>query len=436
MMPIKGTAARWGKAIVLSFALVAGCQTSSTMPDNDNHPPYPSSIDTSTELTHLFTRHSATPVIVLNSVAIENAMDNAPHGAVGVTAETVLPSLIKTLSGVAPSPDTVAMLGSAYYNRAPVAIPNHENIGNNGSGPRNDLWVVFGDLPGIPEHGTLFMFSKIHPDNFKKIAPDIDVDALHIPPPLAERFIKLHEGFHAIDTRYTVAMHNLPPLHESSFADYARHNDARMQIEVLHQKAETFADVASALKMAQEGHAKYLTPYAASRGMAQYFRHLHSLQQGDTYADMIMTDETGMIADKVSGWPDNLTFVPQPFTSHNTVKGLLMVNDFVARTPVHTIRTMTMDDILAKAYAITEAATPSPDTLRAQAFYMWRDIRKTLGETTDPLMAQDFCPPPCASAITPAQRAGAKDAYDDYINTLNRAVAPYRKPSPAPTPQS
>lgn len=432
MMPLKGTAARWGKAVVLSFALVAGCQTSSTMVGNDNQPPQPPRFDTSTELTHLFTRHSATPVIVLDSVMIERAMDHAPEGAVGVTAETILPSLIKTLSGIEASADTVEMLGQAYYNHAPVAIPNHDNIGGDITKKTNDLWVVFGDLPGAPVYGTLFMFSKIHPDNFKKIAPDIDVDALHIPPHLAERFIKLHEGFHAIDRRYTIAMHNLPELHEESFADYARHNDIRMQIEVLHQKAETFADVAAALKMAQEGHGQYLVPYAASRGMAQYFRHLHSLQRGQGYADMIMTDETGVIADKVSGWPDNLTFVPQPFTSHNTVKGLLMVNDFVARTPARTIRAMTMDDILAKAYAITESATPSPDMLRAQAFYMWNDIRKNLGETTDPLLVEDFCPAPCASAITPAQRANAKTAYDDYINTLNRAVAPYRKPSPGP----
>lgn len=429
-MPISYTSAkRRGRSLALSIVLGV---IPHTMPLAHDVAPTPApSPDTHdlTGLAQLFTRYATMPVVILDGHQIDRAIKNGPTDSVGVTAETVIPKLIHNKTGLYPNDNIVQSIHNSYYARYPLALFNRPDHGNeNSEKPPVNMCVIFADLLSAPDKDTLTTLSNIDIEQFTSTIPGIDPTAIHIPPAIAERFIKLHEGFHCADSVYTKQLQDIDDIYEDSFVDYTKNQERRLQENVIHQKAEIFADVAAALKMAQEGFGAYLPDYAASRAMAQTFNRASRVDDLDT-AKNVLFNQTEIWPSRETGWPDNITYVPVPILTHNTVKGLLMVNDFVAAMPGDVLRAMTMDDIIETAYHITERVAPDAETLRALSFQMWEQARMELGETTAPAFYDTLCPSPCATAITQSQRILARRALDDYMHTLNRALASYKRPT-------
>ncbi|MGZ9097959.1 MAG: hypothetical protein ACXW30_06665 [Micavibrio sp.] len=413
-------------ALSLSALFSASCMTLDNSPipyDNDNNPP----THDMAGLSRLFNRHSSVPVVFIDRKTVDASTQDS--------LVILFPDLIRNATGIEPSENTVMGLSRSYHTRSPVAIPNLERS------PDGELSVnlcaTYAELPGDASKGTLNALMKVDTDAFvNAVGDNIDPGKVTMPVDIAERIIRLHEGFHCIDRWYTKAMYTLiASTSEDELDDHAKNSDFRLQMGLIRHKGEIFADVAAALKIAQEGHSEILDDYAAARAMRQAYVYNTTISSyaatdlsSKSYA-MGVQNSTGFSA--VIRWPDNIVYIPVPLLTHHTAKGLLAVQDFVAESQPRTIRAITMEDILQKAHEITEAVAPTLDAFRGLSYELWSPVRRVEGETNP---NNNLCPA-CASAITPEQKALGRDAAADYFDTVNRAMRPFRTDSAPPRPR-
>ena len=412
-----------GAAILsLSSAFNAACSTIS-LPymANDNNP----ATDDMRGMSQMFSKYSPVPVFMIDrSLAVD--ISRSPSDK--KTAPEKLLAHIQKTTGVTLSDYSLYQLSSAIGDGAPVSFQNL--IVEKDTQHKANLCVVFADLVADPsEMGMVYAMSKLTQEDMSKITPDVILANITMPVETGERLIKLHEGFHCTDKIYRERLMELTRKLPPSYEDYAKGSQARLEIGWIINKMEIYADVAASLKIAQEGHADILPAQAAMRALMQIYDH-HTIMNDPQASFPNIRNATNMNADHTTGWPDNLVYVPVPGYAHNTTKGVLAAIDFVKNTPEEQIRNLSMEQIMQKAYEITESVSPSLDEFRGLTFQFYKTIRKALGETIDPAQIKDICPPPCASAITDEQRALGEIAREAHLNTQNQALAPYRKTAP------
>lgn len=412
-----------GAAVLSLSALFNTACSTITLPGmaNDNHP----ATDDMRAMSQFFSKHSSVPVFMIDrrlAVDISKAVSDKK------TAPEKLLAHIEKTTGVTLSDYSLYQLSSAIGDGAPVSFQNL--IVEKDTQHKANLCVVFADLVADPsEMGMVYAMSKLTQETMSKITPDVILANITMPVETGERLIKLHEGFHCTDKIYRERLMELTTKLPPSYEDYAKGSLARLEIDWIINKMEIYADVAASLKIAQEGHADILPAQAAMRALMQVYDH-HTIMKDPQVAFPNLRNAASMSADHTTGWPDNLIYVPLPGYAHNTTKGVLAAIDFINSTPEQQIRTLSTEQIMQKAYEITESVAPSLDEFRGLTFQFYKTIRKALGETVDPAQINTICPPPCASAITGEQRALGEIAREAYINTQNRALAPYRKTAP------
>lgn len=412
-----------GAAILsLSAAFNAACTTIS-LPGlaNDNNP----ATDDMRSMGQFFSKYSPVPVFMIDR---KLAVDISRSPSDKKTAPEKLLTHIQKTTGITLSDYSLYQLSSAIGDGAPASFQNMTV--EKDEQYKANLCLVFADLVADPtEMGIVYAMSKLTQEDMSKITPDVILANITMPTETGARLIKLHEGFHCTDTIYRARLRELSKKLPASYENYAQGSQTNLEISLIGNKMEIYADVAASLKIAQEGHADILPAQAAMRALMQVYDH-HTLMNDPQAAFPHIRNAANMSADHTTGWPDNLIYVPVPGYAHNTTKGLLAAIDFVKNTPEEQIRNLSMEQIMQKAYEITESVSPSLDEFRGLTFQFYKTIRKALGETIDPTQIKDICPPPCASAITGEQRALGEIAREAYLNTQNQALAPYRKTAP------
>ena len=409
-------------ALSLGAVFTSGCSTLGGARPADNDNPATSDL---TGLAKLFNSVSSNRVSMMDSKLANTILTMAKRDE--VSPGIILSSKIELETGVEPSPLALRAMGQMISGNMPASLRQPEYDANGKMLPEK-LCLVYADIPGDADKGPIHAMNKIDKEDVAKTIPAIQADEIKIPTDLAERMIKLHEGFHCADRWYAAENQKLRDTLQKSRNGYAEDGPLRLQIDLFTNRAETFADVAMVLKMAQEGHRDIIKPHIAIRSIAQAHSFVSNLSQPG-YGIDTLAQQTGLQTSPATGWPDNLSFVAVPGLAHNTTKGLLAVQEFVESKWDWQLRSMSMEDIMEKAREITEATTMNADQLRGLSYVLWTAPRSLIGVTTEPL-AEKLCPPPCASAITAQQQELGKAAMIDYKKTLDRAMYPYTKEAP------
>jgi hypothetical protein len=407
-------------AVALSLGTIfsSGCSTMGPRSaDNDNPP-----TSDLNGLARIFNSVASIPVTMVDSTFAKKLITMAQRDQISPTI--ILSHKIELETGVQPNPESMQAMGMLIVKNSPAALRRPEPGPDGEMGPEK-LCLVYADLPGDAEKGTIHAMVKIDKESLSDTIPALLADKIDIPADLAERMIKLHEGFHCADRYYVPPRLEIQSQIQKSTGNYAEDGALRLEIDALTNRAETFADVAMILKMAQEGHRDVIAPHAAIRSIAQAHSFVsHVTNPG--FAASTLAQASGFQASPATGWPDNLTYVSVPGLAHNTVKGVLAAQEFVNSKWDWQLRAMSMEDIMKKAHEITEETTMSADQLRGLSYTMWAAPREIIGETQAPL-AEKLCPPPCATAITKEQRELGKAAIADYKKTIDRALIPFIK---------
>lgn len=408
-------------ALSVGAAFMSGCSTmGSRTADNDN-PPTSDLVG----LSRIFNTVARAPVSMVDSALAKKLTTMAQRDQ--IHPGILLSNKIEMETGVQPSPEMMQAMGMMIANNMPAALRKPEENADGTTGPEK-LCLVYADLPGDTAKGTTHAMLKMEKESVESAIAGISTDKIDIPADLAERMIKLHEGFHCADRWYAPERHRIQAEIQKSTGNYADDGILRLQAELLVNRAETFADIAMVLKMAQEGHKDIIQPHIALRGIAQAHGFATNVSN-PLYAAHTMARSTGLQVNPVTGWPDNLTYVPVPGLAHDTTRGLLAAQEFVKSKWDWQLRMMSMEDIMKKAHELTEETTISADQLRALSYELWSAPRDIIGETTGPL-AEKLCPPPCATAITAKQRELGAATMGEYKKTLDRAMYPYIKNAP------
>lgn len=403
-------------ALSVGAAFMSGCSTMGPRTaDNDN----PATSDL-VGLSKVFNSVARTPVSMIDSALAKRLTTMAQRDQ--IHPGIILSHKIEMETGVQPAPEAIQAMGMLITRNMPGALRKPET-NEDGTPAPEKLCIVYADLPGDAKKGTAHAMLKIEKETVESVIPGISTDKIDIPADLAERMIKLHEGFHCADRWYVVEKNKIQMEIQKSTGTYADDGALRLQSELLVNRAETFADIAMVLKMAQEGHKEIIQPQIALRAIAQANSFVTNLSN-PLYGAQTMASSTGLQVSPATGWPDNLTYVPVPGLAHDTTKGLLAAQEFVKSKWDWQLRAMSMEDIMEKAHELTEATTMSADQFRALSYALWSAPRSIIGESTGPV-AEQLCPPPCATAITEQQRALGAAAAREYKKTIDRALTPY-----------
>lgn len=409
-------------AVALSLGTVFSSGCSSLGPRNsDNNDDHPATSDVR-GLSRIFNTITKSPMSMVDGKLAQKIISMAQRDQ--ISPGTILAHRIEMDTGVQPTPDSIRNIGVLISRNMPAAFRVMSDP-TDSVAARETLCLVYADLPGETGKGPLQAMLQIDPDTINDVIPELDASKIKISDELGERMIKLHEGFHCADRWYAPARYALHEEMQKSKTNYAEDSALRLQGELLVGRAETFADVAMVLKMAQEGHKDIIASHIAIRSVAQ--AHAFATRMLDPgFASSTLARTSGLQPGPQTGWPDNLTYVPVPGLAHNTTKGLLAAQEFVQSKWDWQLRTMSMEDIMQKAHEITESTTMTADQLRGLSFAMWGAPRAIIGETTGPL-AEKLCPPPCATGITQRQRDLGDVEIQSYKQTLNRAMYPFIK---------
>jgi hypothetical protein len=409
-------------AVALSLGTIFSSGCASLGPRNaENDNPATSDVD---GLSQIFNRVSRTPMTMVDRPLAKKLMEMGQRDK--ISPIILLSHKIQLETGIEPSKRALQTIGSLISNNTPASfrIPKDEK-GPNGEMQTENLCYVYANLPGDAEKGPVQSMLQIDEESLAKAIPTLDASKIIIPTELAERIVKLHEGFHCADKWFAPERLKTHLQIQESSGNYRDDHELRLKQEMLTHRSETFADVAMVLKMAQEGHKDIIAAHVAIRSIAQTHMGAENLSN-PTFAVRVLARESGLRVDQETGWPDNLTYIQVPGLAHNTTKGVLAAQDYINSRWDWQLKQMSMEDIMNKAREITEATALSADQFRGLSYTLWSAPREEFGETVAPI-AEQLCPPPCASAITDQQREIGKAALEDYQKTLKRALAPFIK---------
>ncbi len=246
---------------------------------------------------------------------------------------------------------------------------------------------------------------------------------------LISRYMKLHEGTHCIDPWFKTKI--LTDIHTSSWQNFQATSTARVKEIRYINMEETFSDVFSILKLAQEGHINAGRDIAAFRALIQQVSSPYQAE-GTGIHEWLYQKTGGQIDIRSDGWIDNRAFIPVEKLRHYTIPGLLAAHEFIQKQGAEKMAAMTMEDIMNKARDITEKTALSNDEHRGLAYAMFTALRDRIGPAKGQA-AKSRATPITAEQIVTGQKA--LEAYNAILNTAIAAVTPQNKKPTLPEPR-
>ncbi len=233
------------------------------------------------------------------------------------------------------------------------------------------------------------------------------------------RFKRLHEGFHCTDPWFRANITSSGGR-TNSWQALVSSGEKRLRSEYDIYRAETYADIAGTLKLAQEGNLQAASEAATYRAIKQI--EARGMRSAPQLAKMIiskMTDaEVNILTD---GWIDDMTFVSAPAFFNYTIPGLLAVRDFIREQGPEKMATMTMENIMDKAREITENTTMSRNEYRGVSYHLWQPVRRYLS-ITQPHLKDKIAEGIQTFPLTQEQYESGQKALERYKEAVEKAA--------------